>query len=77
MVEEVSSTRRIHKALLEVFNDRQEEFTVTEIWDNMILKPYLEEQAPESDPDEQRREDQIDEMIKNTENFKQVCKMNW
>ena len=43
----------------------------------MILKPYLEEQAPESDPDEQRREDQIDEMIKNTENFKQVCKMNW
>eukprot|EP00795_Rhopilema_esculentum_P008448 gene8448-14434_t len=46
-------------------------------WDNMILKPYLEERAPESDPDEQRREDEIDEMIKNTENFKQVCKMNW
>ena len=33
-------------------------------WDNLILKPYLEERAPESDPNEQRREDQIDEMIK-------------
>ena len=44
-------------------------------WGNIILKPYLEERAPENDPDEQRREDQIDEIIKNSENFKQVCKM--